>query len=358
MRTILILFVTLSSISPLFGSEQWQIREVFSNSDGRVQFIELYSPAFNQNALSEITIRVNEQVIQPTIDTIGDTRNKHFLLATANFESETNGIVPDFILPERTIPTSGVITIQVGTRTARTFADLPLDGIFSVNATGEQFLNSPTNFAGEVGALRLNSSVGQYYCDSGDLEFFVSTSAGDVFFVILETITTEPLEVEFTQATPQAEGTATSASYSDAEGLHLDFLSADCLESGSLYDADFAISNADPLRFQLTSYDLLVQEQQSTEILEEGTSEGAWPNYSGNLSSNKYSPLDQIDKDNVNELEILWRWRSPDNDIVGPVNSSFESTPLMIGGMLYTSTSIAKKTIPAMTPKLARRVRN
>ncbi|MEE3172823.1 MAG: hypothetical protein VX276_08465, partial [Pseudomonadota bacterium] len=126
MRTILILFLTLSSIRPLFGTEQWQIREVFSNSDGRVQFIELYSPAFNQNALSTLTIRVNEQVIQPTIDTLGGTRNKHFLLATASFESETNGIVPDFILPERTIPTSGVITIQIGTRTTRTFTNLPL----------------------------------------------------------------------------------------------------------------------------------------------------------------------------------------------------------------------------------------
>ena len=342
MRTILILFLTLSSIRPLFGTEQWQIREVFSNSDGRVQFIELYSPAFNQNALSTLTIRVNEQVIQPTIDTIGDTRNKHFLLATASFESETNGIVPDFILPERTIPTSGVITIQIGTRTTRTFTNLPLDGIFSVNAASEQFLNSPTNFAGEVGALRLNSSVGQYHCDSGDLEFFVSTSAGDVFFVILETITTEPFEVEFTQATPQTKGTATGASYSDAEGLHLDFLSADCLESNSLYDADFEISNADPLRFQLTSVDLLVQEQQDIKILEEGTSEGAWPNYSGNLSSNKYSPLDQIHKQNVNEVEILWRWRSLDNDIVGPVNSAFESTPLMIDGVLYTSTSFSQ----------------
>ena len=342
MRTILILFLTLSSIRPLFGTEQWQIREVFSNSDGTVQFIELYSPAFNQNALSTLTIRVNEQVIQPTIDTLGGTRNKHFLLATASFESETNGIVPDFILPERTIPTSGVITIQIGTRTTRTFTNLPLDGIFSVNAASEQFLNSPTNFAGEVGALRLNSSVGQYHCDSGDLEFFVSTSAGDVFFVILETITTEPFEVEFTQATPQTKGTATGASYSDAEGLHLDFLSADCLESNSLYDADFEISNADPLRFQLTSVDLLVQEQQDIKILEEGTSEGAWPNYSGNLSSNKYSPLDQIHKQNVNEVEILWRWRSLDNDIVGPVNSAFESTPLMIDGVLYTSTSFSQ----------------
>ncbi|MCS5581015.1 MAG: hypothetical protein NZ837_10855 [Gammaproteobacteria bacterium] len=342
MRTILILFLTLSSIRPLFGTEQWQIREVFSNSDGRVQFIELYSPAFNQNALSTLTIRVNEQVIQPTIDTLGGTRNKHFLLATASFESETNGIVPDFILPERTIPTSGVITIQIGTRTTRTFTNLPLDGIFSVNAASEQFLNSPTNFAGEVGALRLNSSVGQYHCDSGDLEFFVSTSAGNVFFVILETITTEPFEVEFAQATPQTKGTATGASYSDAEGLHLDFLSADCLESNSLYDADFEISNADPLRFQLTSVDLLVQEQQDIKILEEGTSEGAWPNYSGNLSSNKYSPLDQIHKQNVNEVEILWRWRSLDNDIVGPVNSAFESTPLMIDGVLYTSTSFSQ----------------
>jgi quinoprotein glucose dehydrogenase len=77
-------------------------------------------------------------------------------------------------------------------------------------------------------------------------------------------------------------------------------------------------------------------------LLTDGTSTGMWPNYAGNLSSNKYSPLSQINRDNLNELEIAWRWRSPDNDLTSFQNSVFEPTPLMIDGVLYTSTSFSQ----------------
>ena len=39
---------------------------------------------------------------------------------------------------------------------------------------------------------------------------------------------------------------------------------------------------------------------------------GEWPTYGGDLGSTKYSPLDQIDRDNFGDLEIAWRWRSAD----------------------------------------------
>jgi len=77
-------------------------------------------------------------------------------------------------------------------------------------------------------------------------------------------------------------------------------------------------------------------------LLGDGTQSGMWPNYAGNLSSNKYSPLDEINKSNVQELKVAWRWRSPDNDVAGPQNAAFEATPLMIDGVLYTSTSFSQ----------------
>ena len=39
---------------------------------------------------------------------------------------------------------------------------------------------------------------------------------------------------------------------------------------------------------------------------------GEWPTYGGDLGNTKYSPLDQITKDNFDELEIAWRWQSAD----------------------------------------------
>ena len=40
---------------------------------------------------------------------------------------------------------------------------------------------------------------------------------------------------------------------------------------------------------------------------------GEWPTYGGDLGGTKYSPLDQIDRDNFDRLEIVWRWRSADD---------------------------------------------
>ena len=69
------------------------------------------------------------------------------------------------------------------------------------------------------------------------------------------------------------------------------------------------------------------------------TASGGWPVYGGDAASTKYSPLDQIDRSNVARLELAWRWRSPDNDVPAVRNVAFEATPLMIDGVLYTSTS-------------------
>jgi quinoprotein glucose dehydrogenase len=74
---------------------------------------------------------------------------------------------------------------------------------------------------------------------------------------------------------------------------------------------------------------------------------GEWPAYAGTYAAARYSPLTQIDKDNAKNLRVAWRWTSPDMAIkaarpeVGPsfVN---ESTPLMVGGVLYTSTSLSQ----------------
>ena len=42
---------------------------------------------------------------------------------------------------------------------------------------------------------------------------------------------------------------------------------------------------------------------------------GEWRAYGGDDWSTKYSPLDQIDRDNVRDLRIAWRWSSPENEM-------------------------------------------
>ena len=43
----------------------------------------------------------------------------------------------------------------------------------------------------------------------------------------------------------------------------------------------------------------------------QGTDDGQWRVYGGTLGS-KYSPLDQINRDNFADLQVAWRWVSVD----------------------------------------------
>ena len=64
-----------------------------------------------------------------------------------------------------------------------------------------------------------------------------------------------------------------------------------------------------------------------------GAKNGEWPTYGGDLGSTRYSPLDQINRDNFSKLEVAWRFKT---DNLGPRSEfNFESTPLMVNGVLY-----------------------
>jgi len=64
-----------------------------------------------------------------------------------------------------------------------------------------------------------------------------------------------------------------------------------------------------------------------------GATNGEWRHYGGDAGGTKYSPLDQINAANVSQLQIAWRWKT---DNYGPrVDSNWEVTPLMAGGLLY-----------------------
>jgi quinoprotein glucose dehydrogenase len=62
---------------------------------------------------------------------------------------------------------------------------------------------------------------------------------------------------------------------------------------------------------------------------------GEWRTYGADLASTRYKPFDQINKDNFNSLEVAWRFKT---DNLGPrPEFNFQSTPLMVGGWIYTT---------------------
>jgi quinoprotein glucose dehydrogenase len=65
-----------------------------------------------------------------------------------------------------------------------------------------------------------------------------------------------------------------------------------------------------------------------------GAPNGDWPYWGGDAGSTRYSALDQINKNNVQKLEIAWRWYSAN---YGPIPEFyFRATPLEVGGVIYT----------------------
>ena len=107
---------------------------------------------------------------------------------------------------------------------------------------------------------------------------------------------------------------------------------------------------------------------------QQGATGGEWQAYGGDIGSTKYSPLDQISRNNFSDLEVSWRWESADAflstttpgggewwtslpNIVDhletenpnlyrrrntPRISSMQATPLMVGGVLYFNTALSQ----------------
>src|SRR5258705_13418256 len=78
---------------------------------------------------------------------------------------------------------------------------------------------------------------------------------------------------------------------------------------------------------------------------QDGTKGGQWRSYSGDAGSTKYAPLDQINKDNVRNLRILWRRPAVDPTLTAKspelrVAPNFRATPLMINGVLYAHNGV------------------
>jgi len=78
-----------------------------------------------------------------------------------------------------------------------------------------------------------------------------------------------------------------------------------------------------------------------------GTKNGEWPSYGGDVTSHRYSPLDQINANNFSKLQVAWRFKT---DNLGPKpEANLEGTPLMVKGVLY-ATAGTRRTVVALDP--------
>lgn len=82
----------------------------------------------------------------------------------------------------------------------------------------------------------------------------------------------------------------------------------------------------------------------SVPALSQPSGDVEWTTYGGDLANTRYSPADQIDASNFGDLEIAWRLKTHN---LGPTPEyNFQSTPLMVGGVIYT-TAGSRRTVVA-----------
>src|SRR5437764_15482499 len=82
-----------------------------------------------------------------------------------------------------------------------------------------------------------------------------------------------------------------------------------------------------------------------TALAQSGAKNGEWTSYGADPGNTRYSALDQINAGNFNQLEIAWRFKT---DSLGPrPEYQFESTPLMVKGVVY-STAGSRRAVIAL----------
>ena len=80
-------------------------------------------------------------------------------------------------------------------------------------------------------------------------------------------------------------------------------------------------------------------------VAQHGAAGGEWRAYAGDNGATKYSPLDQIDAGNVDQLRIAWTRPTVDQSILDVVpdlgyGNANRATPLMVDGMLYAPNAV------------------
>ncbi len=85
----------------------------------------------------------------------------------------------------------------------------------------------------------------------------------------------------------------------------------------------------------LVSIGALAGAQMAVSQSETDVSKGDWPDYNGNMAAQSYSPLDQINADNVASLDIAWRFATAKFGPTPEYNNT--STPLEVDGVIYAT---------------------
>lgn len=236
----------------------WILNEIYSNSDGSVQYIELTTASGGQHVLAGHSLVSQDSVSGATTFIFSqnlpgsDTANRSFLLATERFQSLT-GMEADYTIPASFISTtSGSLNFGEGTDTLQyTLGTLPLNGIQAMSRNFQPVIPSPQNFDGLSATITV-APLATYDAGSGVMNVPILTApgigTGNVSFLVNLTAdlsqTTFTLQDYYLYASNIA-GSEDAAQFQNNEVLHVPGL----LLGNEIYEFNLTILGDNPVVF-------------------------------------------------------------------------------------------------------------
>ena len=181
--TLVFLMLLLATTAARAGFESWRINEIYSNLDGSLQYVVL-KESQGSDGMTNLAGRALTATHAGVTKTyhfgldLGSamTANKRVLIATQAVAA-TGLITPDYVMPDRFVPTDGG-TLNYASVDSFTYAALPTDGVAALFAGPAIAPNSATNFAGQSASIPPSTiTVVEYYHAGFDHYFMTPLSA-------------------------------------------------------------------------------------------------------------------------------------------------------------------------------------
>ena len=98
------------------------------------------------------------------------------------------------------------------------------------------------------------------------------------------------------------------------------------------------------------------QKNQSAAVAKTSSADAGWPNYGNDAGGNRFSPLSQVNRENVAQLKVAWTYHTGALDQLGDLKgrATFETTPILVDGRLYLSTPLDQ--VIALEPATGKKI--
>jgi hypothetical protein len=168
--------VLLAGQTALATFHLWYIKEIYSNYDGTVQFVELFTDSNSQQFLPGHNIQSNSTVYNFPGNSPAPTGGHHLLLGTPGYAALAAAPASGLPAPNYTFAANNFFSVAGDTVNfagvdIKSFAPIPSDGVMSLNYTGfggtaTSAENTPRNYVGTtIVPLNLPPSTGDYNGD-------------------------------------------------------------------------------------------------------------------------------------------------------------------------------------------------